>query len=87
MKTLVLASLMILIVVPTYFSVSNQWLPFSKIGILRLQCPGILILVSHLGIELFFNSIWFLVGGWLFCIQYLPCSVSFWSMLGGRVKV
>ena len=74
----------------TYFSVSNQWLPLSKIGtnsFLRLQYPGILILVSHLEIELSSNSTWLLVGGWLFCIQHLPCLVSFWCMLGGRVNV
>ena len=34
-------------------------------------------------IELSSNSRWLLVGSWLFCIQYLPCSVSFWCMLGG----
>ena len=24
---------------------------------------------------------------WLFCIQLLPCLVSFWRMLGGAVEV
>ena len=62
MKTLVLASLMILIIVPSLILVSvTSGCLFSKIGVLRLQCPGILILVSHLGIELFFNS---MVFGW-----------------------
>ena len=33
------------------------------------------------------NSTWLLVGNWLFCLQYLPCSVSFWCMLGGSVEI
>jgi hypothetical protein len=36
-------------------------------------------------IELSFNSTWLLVGSWLFCLQNLPCLVSFWCMRGGYV--
>ena len=30
---------------------------------------------------------WLGVGSWMFCLQNLPCLVSFWCMLGGRVEV
>jgi hypothetical protein len=33
------------------------------------------------------NSSWLLVGSWLFCLQNLPCLVSFWCMRGGSVEV
>ena len=32
------------------------------------------------------SSTWLLVGSWRFCIQYLPCSVSFGCILGGSVE-
>ena len=33
------------------------------------------------------NSTALSVGSWLFCRQDLPCSVSFWCILGGSVEV
>ena len=38
-------------------------------------------------IELSSNSTWLLVGSWLFCLQNLPCLVSFLCMPGGSVEV
>ena len=37
--------------------------------------------------ELSLDSTWVLIGSWLFCIHHLPCSVSFWCVLEGSVKV
>jgi hypothetical protein len=38
-------------------------------------------------LELSSNSTWLLVGSWLFCLQNLPCLVSFWCMRGDSVEV
>ena len=38
-------------------------------------------------LEFSFHSTWLLVGSWLFCIQHLPCSVTFWCLLEGSVEV
>ena len=38
-------------------------------------------------IDLLFNPTGLLVGSWLFCIEHLPCLVSFWSMLRDGVQV
>jgi hypothetical protein len=38
-------------------------------------------------LELSFNSLWLLVGSWLFCLQNFSCLVSFWCMRGGSVEV
>ena len=37
-----------------------------------------------LTLEVSSNSTRLLVGSWLFCVQYLPCLVSFQCMLGGN---
>ena len=38
-------------------------------------------------LELSSNSSWLLVRSWLFCLQNLPCLLSFWCMRGGSVEV
>ena len=38
-------------------------------------------------IELSFNSMGLLVESWLFCVQYLSCSMCFWCMLGGSFLI
>jgi hypothetical protein len=42
---------------------------------------------DNVTIQLTTNSAWLSVGSWLFHIEHLPCSVSFWCMLGGCVDV
>ena len=43
---------------------------------------------SDTKIDLSSNSTWLFLRSWLFCIhQHLLCSVSFWCMLGGIVKI
>ena len=43
---------------------------------------------SDMKTDLSSTSTWLLVKSWLFCIhQHLPCSIRFWCMLGGIVKV
>ena len=69
--------------------------PWKIWGILELQCCKKCHLPSDFSskfqssmtIELYFNSSWLSVGSWLFCLQKLPCLVSFWCMRGGSVEV
>ena len=56
----------------------------------RMMSTLMYVLKSKGILEFSFNSSWFLVGSWLFCLQNLPCLVSFrcicWRWCGGCKK-
>jgi hypothetical protein len=53
---------------------------------LRGSVPGIKICAFSTS-KLSVNSTGVLVGSWLFCVQYFPCSISFQYMLGAGVEI